>query len=51
MTTVDVTFNGELPYSVKESAGSINLDFRLSAAASQDIIILFTMKDGLATGM
>ena len=51
ITTVDVIVNGELPYSVKESAGLINIDFKLNTAASQDIIILVTMQDGLATGM
>ena len=48
MTTVDVSFNG---YSVKESDGSITMDIMLNAAASQDITIVVTSKDGLAAGM
>jgi len=48
VTTVDVSFNG---YSVKESDGSITMDIMLNAAASQDITIVVTSKDGLAAGM
>ena len=48
---VDVMFNGQPPYSVRESDDSLTMNLRLSTVASQNVTIMITIENGLATGM
>jgi len=50
VAVVDIIFNEEQPYAVKESDGSFNINFMLNATASHAVNIMITNADITATG-
>ena len=50
VAVIDIMFNEEQPYAVKESGGSFSIEFTLNATASHAVNIMITITDITATG-